>query len=263
MTESDQMLTAVLDCEKIDLVVGNKSLTYVQNKLYQRMKERRSSNEPLQYIIGYCDFIGLTLSVDKRVLVPRPETEILVEKAIQLLQETEKRNKPLKILDLGTGSGNIAIALAKNITRAYITSVEISQDALDVAQHNAIQHKVDSRIDFVCKDMKTFLAEDKGIFDLIISNPPYIPSKQFSTLPLDVQQEPRLSLDGGEDGLDFYQSIIINANRLLNKGGFLLMEIGDGQREGIERLFQKYSYYQVSIFYKDYVGTERIVEARR
>ncbi len=262
MIETEQMLSSILDCRRVDLLTQDIKLTSAQEKQYQDMQQRRSAEEPLQYIIGHSDFMGIKLCVDPRVLIPRPETEILVEKAIQLLRGVEKKGDCLKILDFGTGSGNIASALVKNINNCHVTTVDVSLDALALARQNAQINKIEDKINFVHQDMCEFLIRKTEVFDLIISNPPYIKTSDLTQLPKDVQQEPRLALDGGEDGLDFYRHIIAQGHHFLKEGASLLMEIGDEQKEGIEKIFQQCLYYQKLNFYKDYVGTDRIVHAQ-
>jgi len=264
MTENELMLTSILDCRRVDLVVDPQELTPPQKLQYEQMQVRRTQGEPLQYILGQCDFMGIPLCVDARVLIPRPETEILVELAIEKLKSIRTEDT-LKALDLGTGSGNIAIALAKNISNAAIMTLDISKDALALALQNAQASGVEHKISFLCTDMVTYLENvaDQGIkFDMIVSNPPYIPTAQLMRLPEDVRKEPRLALDGGEDGLRFYKTIIQHSHRALSADGFLLMEIGDGQRQGIEAILGQFPEYQPISFYKDYVGTDRIVCAQ-
>ena len=167
MTETEQMLSAILDCQRIDLLVDRKPLTDHQQKEYELMQARRREGEPLQYIIGHCDFMGLKICVDQRVLVPRPETEIFVDFAMQKIsrhyQERKRQSnrgvdcfaslamtgKSIEILDLGTGSGNIAIALAKNIPSCFVTTMDVSKDAIDLAKYNATENQIDHKIKFI------------------------------------------------------------------------------------------------------------------
>ena len=263
MNEQELMLTAVLDCPRVDLYLERPPLSSAQHSRYRKMQERRANGEPLQYIIGDCDFLGLKLSVDDRVLIPRPETEILADVAIGKAQGLFYEGTLLKILDIGTGSGNIAIALAQQIPHCQVTALEISPQALAVAQENAQKHGVTRRIDFICQDMVGYLQQtpQREKFDIIISNPPYIPSSQLADLPRDVQQEPKIALDGGSDGLLFLRDIIGQSQRFLKEGGYLFLEIGDGQAEGIEKIFSRYPDYQEIQFHKDHRGTKRIVIA--
>lgn len=263
MTEQEWMLTSLLECRRVDLYAERQSLTPSQERRYASMQRRRKEGEPLQYILGYCDFLGVRIGVDLRVLIPRPETEILVETALERIKTFDA---PLRILDLGTGSGNIAIALAQHLKYASVTAVDISFDALALARHNAASQGVAHKINFVQADMMAFLKGEASLdkqFDVMISNPPYIPTSQLEGLPRDVRQEPRIALDGGRDGLHFLRGLIASAHRHLREGGFLLWEIGDGQREAVEEIFAQHPSYRNIRFYKDYVQTDRIVYAEK
>ena len=259
------ILTSILNCPRVDLYARELDLSMEQKDRYDRMLQRRANGEPLQYILGQCDFMGIQLDVDARVLIPRPETELLVELAIRELK-TLRFGRPLRILDLGTGSGNVAIALAQFIDRARITSVDISSEAIEVARRNAAVHDVEHRIHFIREDMVHLLQHDNPDgppYDLIISNPPYIKTSHLASLPRDVQREPVIALDGGEDGLYFYRQIIEKGPRFLERRGLLLMEIGDGQGPAIEEIFHKNKYYSNVRFEKDYTNIDRIVAAYR
>ena len=263
MTENEWMLTSVLDCRRVDLAVNKGELTPVQRSRYDQMQFLRAQGEPLQYIIGQCDFMGISLSVDWRALIPRPETEILVDLTIEKIRTLPKKVR--NVLDLGVGSGNITVALLKYFIDMNVTAVDISDDALALAAKNAMANNVEQKIEFLNDDMTLYMkkaARQDKKFDGIISNPPYIPTGQLAQLSDDVRREPRLALDGGDDGLRFYRSIIEYGWQLLTANGFLVMEIGDGQREGIEKIFAQYPQYGEIKFYKDYVGTQRIVFAR-
>lgn len=263
MTENELMLTSIFDCRRVDLVVHSRKLTPAQESRYNEMRVRRAEGEPLQYITGQCEFMGIPLAVDARALIPRPETEILVELAIEKAKSISTK-AALNALDLGAGSGNISIALAKNIENITITALDISDSALTLAEKNAKANGVEQKIKFRSNDMIAYLRDTMSgdeKFDMIISNPPYIPTSQLAQLPVDVQREPAMALDGGKDGLHFYKAIIQHAHRTLKSGGFLLMEIGDGQRGDIEVIFGRDSQYSQISFYKDYVGTDRIVIA--
>ena len=259
MTETDQMLTSILKCRPVDLIARKGLLTTQQKSRYTQMKAQRASGHPLQYIIGHCDFMGTMLLVDDRVLIPRPETEILVDFVIKQTK-SKSLTDPINVLDLGTGSGNIAITLAKHLKNSSVTAVDVSQEALVLANENARANEVASQITFVCEDMIVYLKKtaERGVkFDLIISNPPYIPTAHIDTLPFDVRWEPRLALDGGEDGLRFYRSIAFYGYRLLSSIGSLCFEIGDDQMKAITEIFQQFSQYQDLCFHTDYVGTDR------
>ncbi len=224
---------------------------------------------PVQYIIGHTEFCGLDLIVNEDVLIPRPETELLVERVSGLAGE---RVSGLKILDLCTGSGNIAIALThslslsvnadsgNSLTKAIpdckIVASDISRSALDIARRNAVHHDVSDRIEFIKSDLFGAI-EDR--FDIIVSNPPYIARFEFATLQKEVLKEPRLALDGGEDGLDFYRKIIQAAPDHLNPDGHILFEIGFGQLDGVRKIIEANGVFEIIEVKKDWNGIDRIV----
>ena len=264
MTEQELMLTHLLNCRRIDLIVDRPELNDAQIRQLQIMEYRRRNGESLQYILGECEFMGLTLMVDRRVLIPRPETELLVETAI--LKSKDFKKERLSILEIGTGSGNIAIALAKNIPGCQVTSVDISSEALIVAEANARRNCINDRIQFIKSNLFEFVEMDPALdreFDIIISNPPYIPANQLNGLPADVQNEPRIALDGGADGLDFYRRIILESVHYLKKGGLLLFEIGEDQRSAIEEILREASRFTNVQCQKDYSHKDRIISAEK
>ncbi len=258
MNEKEIMLTNVLDCDRIDLYSTDTKLTKDQEEKLHQMKIRRLNNEPLQYIVGTANFMGMDLKVDKRVFIPRPETEIMVDEAIKKLNG----RKSLSVLDLGTGSGNIAIALAKAFDDIKVTSVDFSSKALSVASANASNQGLEKKIMFIHQRMEEFLLDQINLhkkFDLIISNPPYIKSENIANLPKDVLQEPHSALDGGKDGLDFLNVIIDKASLYLKEKSFLMLEIGDDQSSRvIQRLAETNCYSDISSI-KDYTSVERII----
>ena len=261
MTETELMLTEVLQCRRVDLLAEQTSLTPEQEERLQEMKRRRHEGEPIQYIIGHTDFMNTKIFVDERVLIPRPETEILADLAIKYCQQ-HFSNRTVHILDIGTGSGNIAIALAKNLASTKVTAIDISQEALTLANYNARLNHVEGRIEFINQDTKTFttLAKTSGQkFDLIISNPPYIPTEKLDQLPKDVQYEPLIALDGGPDGLTYYRLIVQNAPLMLNANGYLMLELWDGQDAEVGQLLSQQPSFDQIRFEKDYVGTNRVV----
>lgn len=214
--------------------------------------KRRESGEPLQYILGKWDFYGLTFKVDRRALIPRPETELLAEAAIK---QTEGLHTP-HILDICTGGGCIAVTLAK-LTGAKVTAVDISPDALALAKENADLHGVGERVRFAQSDLaEIILGESPGIYDIVVSNPPYIPTSQMQALQKEVRDyEPRLALDGGSDGMDLYRRLVPQAMELLKPGGTLLMEIGPPE---VKKITEAAGFADVRLI-KDYAGLDRII----
>ena len=264
MNESTMMLTSILNCRPVDLTAERPVLSSKQKAALDRMSARRASGEPLQYIIGSCDFMGIELSVEPCVLIPRPETEILTERVIEIAKMDRDPSRA-RILDLGTGSGNIAIALARNLPAFAVDAVDIDARALALARKNAAANGLASNITFFQDDFITFLnkaVDGQRPYAVIVSNPPYIPTGHLPFLPADVRREPAIALDGGPDGLKFYRSIIPAAGRCIRPGGHLLFEIGDGQRAGIEDIFARSGNFAQLEFTKDYVGTDRVACAR-
>ncbi len=268
MSEDEIFLTHILQCRSIDLVLDKPVLTDFQKNLFEDYRRRRQEGEPLQYILGSCNFMGLELAVNPSVLVPRPETEQLVDAALKYF-------KGGRALDLGTGSCNIAIALAKFVPESRIVSIDVSSQALEVAKTNARLNEVEGRIEFIQGDILSnklvisshphltspIEGEEYSYFDLIISNPPYIPTSNMKKLPVDVQKEPAVALDGGKDGLNFYRIIIKYTPRLLRKGACLMMEFGDGQAEAINKLFEAEKSFSEIRIIQDLAGRDRIIKA--
>lgn len=258
MTEDELLLTKVLNCRRVDLYTGARLLSDSDQAQISEMKRRRQDNEPIQYILKSCEFMGLEFFVDNRVLIPRPETELLVE---SVLIYARNQRRTLRILDIGTGSGNIIISLAKNLPGCDCLAIDISQDALDVARRNARRHGLLEKIhfqtaDFLKNPQVCFSIHEK--FDIIVSNPPYIESCQMTFLPPDVQREPRRALDGGVDGLVFYRAIASTGGLRLRDQGRIFLEIGDNQQEAIENIFINQGFF-VRDSIKDYRQTPRVL----
>jgi release factor glutamine methyltransferase len=219
--------------------------------------ERRLAGEPIQYITGEAEFYGLPFHVNRDVLIPRPETEHLVEKVMALAAEFVRP----KIVDVGTGSGAIAVALAHALPFAEITATDISADALAVAKANAARNGVADRVRFFKGDLLEAVAGEH--FDIVISNPPYVPESDHATLDVEVRDyEPAQALFAGEDGLQIYRRLIPAAFGALVPGGFLALEIGYGQRAGIEALLVREGFAGIE-FIPDLQGIARVAVARR
>lgn len=215
---------------------------------------------PIQYVIGHTEFCGLDIMVNENVLIPRPETELLVESAKAMVcRFAGLPVSRLNILDLCTGSGAIAIALTKSVSDCRIIASDISAEALDVARMNAERHGASGKIEFVKSDL--FL-NIKDKFDIILSNPPYIAKFEFETLQKEVLKEPRMALDGGEDGLDFYRKIISAAPAHLRSGGHIIFEIGFGQFNEIRKIIETNGIFKVVEVKKDFNNIDRVVIAR-
>lgn len=242
---------------------------------YAALVGRRLRGEPIQYITGSCEFYGLPFRVTRDVLIPRPETEDLVEKALSLAKtlgapsirrslpdgwDTTNPESPVRILDIGTGSGAIAVVLAHALPHAHVTAVDLSPAALAIAQSNAEQNGVASRIRFLESDLLSAVSEER--FDLIVSNPPYVPEVDRTTLAVEVREhEPALALFAGEDGLEIYRRLIPAAALALAPGGSLLIEIGYGQSDSIRNLLLDSGFFAPELT-PDLQGIARVAAAK-
>jgi len=265
MNEAELVFTEVLNCSRASLyldkdIVLDKSRSALLSSIF----ERRVTAEPIQYILGKAEFMGLPFIVNKNVFIPRPETEVLVEIALKKANEIVSLGAShLKILDLGTGSGCIAISLAKFLPCAKITGVDISQEVLKTALANARLNNVAEKTTFIESDLFTQFSVSNTQYDIIISNPPYIPAAEIESLQPEVKFEPRIALDGGLDGLDFYRNIARESSRYLNKRGLLIMEMGFEQRASIERIFERSENFQIQEVIMDYNNIDRVLVIRK
>ena len=253
-SDADWIIATVLGKNRAEI----KLLSFVTDKQYEdimKATERRANGESVDNIFGFTEFYGLTFDVNKKVLTPRMETEILVEQVLK----AEKNFKNPTILDLGTGSGAIAISIAKNCD-ATVTAIDVSKMALTTAEANA--KKNDVKIEFLHSNLFDGLKR-KRKFDIIVSNPPYIPTKEIEKLDKNVREcDPVLALDGGEDGLDFYREIISKAPDRLNNGGLLFFEVGKGQAQDVKKLLKENGFEEIKII-KDYNKIERVICGKR
>jgi len=224
---------------------------------------KRISGEPLQYILGHQEFWSIDFKVDPRVLIPRSETELLVEQALSILSETPFKRRPF-VLEIGTGSGALAVSLAREMGDLFLVATDISHGALVLAKENARSAGVDHQIEFVDGNLFAPFRLFKQPFDLILSNPPYITHSDILRLAKEVRDhEPIIALDGGEDGMDFYRNIIPHAPDYLRKGGWLLLEVGQGQGSQVTEMIDQEGNFNLSERIQDLSGIERVVKARR
>jgi len=245
---------------------GNRELKNKEKLQLEGMIEKRIKKIPLQYITKHQEFMGMDFLVEKGVLIPRPETEILVEEVIKRLKNYKYSNN-LKIADLGTGTGVIAISIAKFTEDVIIYATDISKNSLQVALKNAQKHDCKGKIIFLQGDLfEPFIGRiEKNSLDGIISNPPYINSYDFKSLSPEVKNnEPKIALFGGIDGLDYYRKIIKKSPQYLRKNGFLALEVGLNQSKIVEKLILKENNFNQDIeIIKDYLEIERVVIAYR
>lgn len=233
---------------------ANNALSPVQLAEMNDCLYRRVQGEPVQYILKRADFMGLRLYVDDRVLIPRQDTETLVEAVIVELQGMQEPS----VLDLCAGSGAIGLSIKTLVPRAEVTLSDVSSGALEVVRKNA--HDLGTEVTIRCGDL--FKAVGRGKFDLIASNPPYIPRGEMSSLQKEVSFEPELALDGGLDGLDFYRRIAEEIPNHLNAGGRVYLEVGEGEARSVQDLLEKHLDCRESGIIRDLNGIERIVWAR-
>lgn len=235
------------------LVYDEEQLTQSQEEKYFKSIEKLEIGIPLQHITHQQEFMKMNFYVNKDVLIPRPDTEVLVEEVIRIAEKINAK----KILDLCTGSGAIAISLARYIQNSQITAVDISEKALKVAERNAKKNQVDKQIAFLSSDLFKNLPKEK--YDIIVSNPPYIKREVIKSLDKEVRQEPVMALDGGWDGLDFYRKIIHESYEFLKYKGYLCLEIGYDQKIDVIELIEQEQKYIDIYSKKDLYGNDRIV----
>lgn len=258
MNEAELLFSEVLGCDRANLYLDrDRHLSQEEFVFITSALKRRLKGEPIQYILGKTEFMGLELRVNQDVLIPRPETELLAERAL----ETLKAASGSRVLDLGTGSGCIAVSLAKHLTHLKIDASDISEKALAIARQNAGLHNVS--INFIQSDLFTSPKFYAHGYDLIISNPPYIAAGEIKGLQPELQFEPAAALNAGPDGLDFYRRIILDCPRYLNQNGLLMLEIGFNQARALEKIFSDAGKLKIIEVIKDYNHIERIIVARK
>lgn len=257
--DAETMLAHLLERDRAWMLAHpEEELTAAQLRALVAMTERRAEREPLQYITGEQEFFGLSLRITPATLIPRPETEHLVEAVLAWAAAQLSESPKLKVLDVGTGSGAIAIALAKSLPDAEIVACDVSTAALAVARGNA--ERLGARVRFVESDLLAAFAE-YPLFDVIAANPPYVPDLDGALLQAEVRDhEPHIALFGGADGLDLYRRLIPQAQAALRAGGLLAMELGFGQSEPLAALLAGWKDVR---FVEDYAGIPRIVLAER
>ena len=280
--EAEILITETLRISKAKLYAGSFEISEAESKQIDALASRRARREPLQYIIGHVEFHGLKIKVGQGVLIPRPETELLAEEAIKRVMsyELRVRNKigiedsklktqdsRLKILDLCTGSGCLALAIAKHFPDAEVYGTDISKDAIRYANENAGLNDI-RNVTFLkgslFEPLSQLLTHNSSLltFDVIVSNPPYIRSGDILNLQPEINKwEPRNALDGGEDGLSYYRTILSEARRYLMLSGVIFLEIGEGQAEEVSGIAMQNGFCNISVI-KDYAGIERIVAGR-
>ena len=251
----ETLLQKALGVDRLYILLNlDKDLSEDEEKTFNKFIEERLNNRPIAYIVGNREFMGLDFYVQEGVLIPRPDTEVLVEEVIELAKDKGQ----IEILDIGTGSGAITVSLAKYLENAKLTSVDISEIALEIGKKNAISNNVEDRINFVKSDLFSSLNKNQK-FDIIVSNPPYIKREVIDTLDKQVKDfEPYNALEGGIDGLDFYRAITTQAKDYLKEGGVLAYEVGHDQSEDVSKLMEMDGYTNIYTL-KDLQQIDRVV----
>jgi len=263
MNEIETIFCKLFKCDRSSLYLDKES-SPLNSSHYHRLEEllrKRINGVPLQYLIGDAEFMGLTLKVKPGVLIPRPETEVLVEEAVKIISGCSKN--AVNVLDIGCGSGNISIALAKFLQSVVVYAVDISDICISVAKKNAVLNRVKEKIIFSRSDIFSTFNNNDIRFDFIVSNPPYIPVDEYKNLPRDVRREPLEALLAGKDGLLFYSRIEEGARRFLKTGGTIFLEIYAGKSKAIAEIFSDPCVWRDSRFLKDYNGIERVAVIKR
>lgn len=257
--DAEILLAHVLNCRRLDLYIDSeKNLPLERIFRFNELINRRLNKIPVAYLTGTREFMGLSFAVNENVLIPRPDTEILTEFVGEYLRGL---GKTVNFVDIGTGSGAIAVSILKFVKNSRAAMVDISAEALKVAKFNAAKFHVDDRAEFFCGDM--FKPLKGKIFDAIVSNPPYIPTNDIKNLQAEVKNEPKLALDGGIDGLNFYRRIISDAPNFLTAGGLLAVEIGINQAETVKNLIAADKNFTDAEIFRDLSGIERVIAAYR
>lgn len=259
---AEQLLAHSLQMDRMSLYLQfDRPLTQQERDTYKNCLRRRAENEPLQYIIGQTEFMSLPFTVTPEVLIPRPETETLVEAVAEIV----KKEDSVHILDIGTGSGIIAVSLAHYLPNADLTAIDISDSALAVAKQNATLNQVDGRIRFFMGDVMgdSFLSLFPNGFDVVVSNPPYVTKQEFEQLPEEIRKhEPKEALTDHGDGLDFYRKISEIGHTLVKPDGVIFVEVGDTQSQSVQLIFAENQYQTIQAI-KDLNGIERVIKIIR
>ncbi len=264
---AEVLLAHALSCDRIELHTNpDKIINDGDTSKYKRIVYERANHVPLQYITGHVEFMSLDFVVDEHTLIPRQDTEILVEAALNKIKNRKPSNETMTIVDIGTGCGNIAISLAANLQNAQLYASDTSREALAVAGINVRRHRLADRVHLLHGDLfEAFDGHlDRGDIDFIVSNPPYVREADWNKLEPEIKEhEPRDALVGGKDGLCFYKRIIREAPEWLRPEGFLILEVGETQAETITKLIETEGHFENIEITKDLQKIDRIVSVRR
>lgn len=255
---AELLLTHVLKCKRVDLYLQfERILSPEELGDYRKAIKRRAAGEPVQYITGEQEFMGLNFRVRKGCLIPRQDTELLVERALNIIRKNPENIHA--VLDVGIGSGNISLSVAHYAPQVQVTGIDISEEALAIAEENREQLQI-TNAEFLLADGLTWQPGRK--FDLLLSNPPYISREDYQTLHMQVREfEPSRALLAGEEGLDFYRQFVPHSKSLLKKGAYILLEVGYNQSRTVMQLLQDHGFSGI-LAHKDYNNIERLIEAK-
>lgn len=252
---AELLLAEILNCKRLDLYLKfDQPLKENEVDKYRELISRRGKFEPLQYITGKAEFFGLTFKVNSSVLIPRPETELMVEAIIERFKTADG----LRILDIGTGSGNISVTLAKFLEKCFVTTIDTSDEIISLAKENAAQIGANANVNFIKAEMNSY-STDGVPFDLIVSNPPYVSMADYSETQREIREfEPATAVTDFGDGLTFYKLISSRLNNILKTGGSIYLEVGMGQAANVSAILQECGVRNIN-FIKDYQQIDRIV----
>jgi len=255
-TNAELLLADIINCKRLDLyLLFDRPLTEIELQQYRNFIKRRGSYEPLQYIIGKIEFFGLELKVNPSVLIPRPETELLVENILNQIS----KEKEQWILDIGCGSGNISIAIAASLTNVNLVATDIDENSLLVAKENAEKHGATKKIKFISHDILKDDFDNFPMFDFIVSNPPYVSKENYLTLQKEIIEfEPRIAVTDDNDGYKFFRIIAEKASTKLKINGKLFFEIAQGQSEQVKQILNENRFSNINVI-KDYQNIDRII----
>jgi len=262
--DSELLLGKILNLSRVEIYADFfRPLVLQEIEDYRKLIILRAKGKPVAYIVGEKPFRHLNLKVNSDVLIPRPETELVVDKVLEIAKK--RKENEVKMVDLGTGSGAIALSVVYEMPDVFMVALDFSEKALNVARENAKLYGLNDKVKFICCDL--FKGLDNGLknkIDVIVSNPPYIPSGKINELQREIRDfEPLSALDGGPDGLKEYRRIIAEAPDYLKEDGYLVLEIGENQADSVERLLNDSGKYDEVDISKDYAGIERVVVARK
>lgn len=254
--ESQLLLGKVINKDRLFIMVNKDyKVSYEQKEQYLKLINIRKEKMPIKYIIGTCEFMGLPFKIREGVLIPRPDTEVLVEKGIEIIRKNNYKN----ISDVCCGSGIIGISIAAFVEQINVECFDIECTPLEVCEENIRLNKLEQRVKVFKSDLLQYAIENNKKYDIIISNPPYIKKREIRNLMDDVKKyEPHIALDGGEDGLCFYKRIVEQSKHLLNKGGTIAFEIGYDQKEEVSYILESSGFVNIEC-YKDLAGLDRVV----